>query len=103
MALLLGHVYFRKQWRADALREYGEALRLRPALRSDRQLQRNAIIALDDPTFKSASAFIRARLGSAAVGELKRAGHQAKSPKVQTRAARLAIELADASPASPRR
>ncbi|HWE28649.1 MAG TPA: protein kinase [Polyangia bacterium] len=103
VALLLGHAYSRKQWRADALREYGEALRLRPSLRSDRQLQRYAIGALDDPTFKAASAFIRARLGSAAVGELRRAGRQATSPKVQTRAARLAVELADAGRASARR
>jgi hypothetical protein len=103
VALRLGHAYFRKQRRADGLREYGEALKLRPALRNDRQLQRNAIVALDDPTFKPASAFIRARLGSAAIGELRRAGRQAKSPKVQTRAARLAVELAKASRSSARR
>ena len=97
VALLLGHAYFRKQWRSDGLREYSEALRLRPTLRTDRQLQRNAIVALDDPTFRAANAFIRARLGTAAIAELKRAGYQATSTKVQTRAARLAVELASAS------
>ena len=95
VALLLGHAYSRKQWRSDALREYGEALKLQPSLRNDRALQQNAIAALDDPTFKAASAFIRARLGPVALAELRRMSHQAKSPKVQARAARLAVDLAD--------
>jgi serine/threonine-protein kinase len=95
VSLLLGHAYSRKLWRSDALREYGEALKLQPALRNDRVLQRNAIAALDDPTFKAASAFIRARLGSAAAIELRRTSHQSRNPRVQTRAARLAVELTD--------
>jgi serine/threonine-protein kinase len=95
VALLLGHAYSRKQWRTDALREYGEALKLQPSLRNDRLLQQNAIAALDDPTFKAASAFIRARLGSAAAAELRRTSRQTKNPKVQARAARLAVEVTD--------
>jgi tetratricopeptide (TPR) repeat protein len=102
VALLLGHAYSRKLWRSDALREYGEALKLQPSLRNDRVLQRNSIGALDDPTFKAASAFIRARLGSAAAPELKRTSRQSKNPKLQARAARLAVELTD-RPRSARR
>jgi len=102
VALLLGHAYSRKLWRSDALREYGEALKLQPSLRNDRVLQRNAVAALDDPTFKAASAFIRARLGSAAAPELRRTSRQSKNPKVQARAARLAGELTD-GPRSARR
>jgi serine/threonine-protein kinase len=97
VALWLGHAYSRKQWRTDALREYGAALTLQPSLRSDRTLQQNAIAALDDPTFKAASAFIRARLGSAAAFELRRTSRQSKNPRVQARAARLAGELTDGS------
>ena len=102
VALLLGHAYSRKLWRSDALREYGEAIKLQPSLRNDRVLQRNAIAALDDPTFKAASAFIRARLGSAAAVELRRTSHQSKSPKVQARAARLVVELTDGPRAARR-
>jgi serine/threonine-protein kinase len=97
VALLLGHAYSRKQWRSDALREYGEALKLQPSLRNDRVLQQNAIAALDDPTFKAASAFIRARIGPAAAFELRRASRQSKNPKVRARAARLAVEVTDGS------
>jgi serine/threonine-protein kinase len=95
VALLLGHAYFRKQWRSDGLREYDEALRLQPSLRRNSQLIHNVVTALDDPTFKVASALVHARLGTAALGALKRAGRDAKNLTVQKRAARLAVELAE--------
>jgi hypothetical protein len=97
VALLLGHVYFRKQWRSDGLREYGEAVKLRPSLRSDGELERNDVVALDDPTFGMAAALVRERLGKASLTELRRAGRVARNPRVQKRAARLALEVA-ASP-----
>jgi serine/threonine-protein kinase len=96
VALLLGHAYFGKRWRNDGLREYDEALRLRPSLRGNAQLVRNVVAALDDPTFNQAAALVHARLGTAVLGELKRAGRAAKNPRVQKRAAHLAVELADA-------
>jgi tetratricopeptide (TPR) repeat protein len=94
--LLLGHAYFAKRWRIDGLREYDEALRLRPSLRGNAQLVRNVVAALDDPTFNQANALVHARLGKAVLGELRRAGRAAKNLRVQKRAAHLAVELADA-------
>jgi serine/threonine-protein kinase len=103
IALYLGHCYFHKQWRTDGLREYDEALRLRPSLRRNPQLVHNVIVALDDPTFKMASALVHARMGAAVVADLRRAGRDAKSATVQKRAAHLAVELADAGHPRSRR
>jgi hypothetical protein len=94
VALMLGHAYFGKNWRTDGLREYDEALKLRPSLRRNPRLIRNVVTALDDPTYKLASAIIHVRLGTAALAELKRTGRNGKNPTVQKRAARLAVELA---------
>ncbi len=91
--LLLGHAYFRKLWRTDGLREYGVALRLRPTLAHDSTLQRNAVEALDDPTFRLAHALLRRRVGAAALPELRRAARTARNPKVQRRAAHLVAEM----------
>jgi serine/threonine-protein kinase len=91
--LLLGHAYFRKMWRTDGLREYDSALQLRPTLRYDKQLVKNVVAALEDPTSRSAHALVKARIGAAALPELRRAAHSAKDPKVQRRAARIAAEV----------
>ncbi|HEY7956052.1 MAG TPA: serine/threonine-protein kinase [Polyangia bacterium] len=96
VALWLGHAYFRKMWRTDGLREYDGALALRPSLKTDRELQRDAVAALDDPTARPARALIRKRLGTSALAELRRAARTAKNPKVQKRAARLAAQLTPA-------
>jgi serine/threonine-protein kinase len=93
VALLLGHAYFKKLWRTDGLREYDAALKLRPSLRYDRPLLHNVVAALDDPTSRAARAIVRRRLGMAALGELRRAAKQGKNAKVQTRAARLALDV----------
>jgi hypothetical protein len=100
VALLLGHAYFRKLWRTDGLREYTSALALRPALRRDPLLVRNAVVALDDPTSRLARALIRKHIGAAALGELRRAAREGKNPKVSARAGRLVREL---SPPARRR
>jgi serine/threonine-protein kinase len=97
VALLLGHAYFAKLWRTDGLREYDEAIQLRAQARNDRSLLRNAVVALDDPTFKLARTLIRKRVGAAAIPELRRAEQSAKNPKVQKRAGRLAVELGNAA------
>jgi hypothetical protein len=93
VALLLGHAYFKKLWRSDGLREYAEAVKLRPALRRDALLRKNVVSALDDPTYPLARAVVRKELGPAALGELRTAARTAKSPKVQRRAAKLVAEL----------
>jgi serine/threonine-protein kinase len=92
VARLLGHAYFRKQWRTDGLREYDTALQLRPQSRADRLLVKNAVAALDDPTYGAARALLRGRIGASALPELRRAARD-KNPLVQKRAARLVADL----------
>jgi serine/threonine-protein kinase len=91
--LLLGHAYFRKQWRTDGLREYASALQLKPALRFDKQLLKNVVSALEDPTSRPARALVKARLGAAALPELRRVARVSKDHKVQVRAAKLASDV----------
>src|SRR5262249_21368917 len=93
VARLLGHAYFRKGWRSDGLREYATALEWRPQSRSDRLLVKNAVGALDDPTFRAARALLRGRIGAAALPELRRAARDGKNALVQKRAARLVADL----------
>src|SRR5689334_7322171 len=90
--LLLGHAYFRKQWLRDGLREYDTALQLKPALRYDKQLVKNVVSALDDPTSRSARALVRARIGVSALPELRRAA-KSSNPKLKLRAAKLASDV----------
>jgi hypothetical protein len=94
IALWLGHAYFKKLWRTDGLREYGDALAGSPALRRDAQLIKNAVSALDDPTYRHARALLRKRVGAIAIPELRRASRDgSKNARTQARAARLASEL----------
>jgi hypothetical protein len=92
-ALLLGHAYFRKLWRTDGLREYDTAVKLEPALKRNQLLQRNAVGALDDPTYRLARAVIKFRLGAAALGEVRRAARSSSNARVRKRAAHLAAQL----------
>jgi len=94
IALTLGHAYFRKLWRTDGLREYDDAIEWSPGLKRDAQLIRDAVAALDDPTYRLARALLRKRVGTAALPELRRAAKEGKNAKVQVRAARLVGELA---------
>ena len=91
--LLLGHAYFRKQWRSDGLREYDNALQLRPGLRYDKQLVKNVVSALEDPTSRPARALVKARIGVAALAELRRVARTSKNSKIQVRATRLASDV----------
>jgi hypothetical protein len=93
VALLLGHAYFRKLWRSDGLREYDTAVQLRPGARREFLVQRNAVAALESNVHRLARAFIKNRLGVAAVPELRRAARLGKSPLLQRRASRLADQL----------
>jgi serine/threonine-protein kinase len=93
IALWLGHAYFKKLWRTDGLREYDDALEWMPSLRHDGPLVRDAVGALDDPTYRMARALIRKRIGAAALPELRRAARDAKKDLVAARATRLGIEL----------
>jgi hypothetical protein len=93
VSLLLGHLYFGKMWRTDALREYDLAIKLHAPLKRNGLLIRNCVVALDDPTYKLARAVIRTRIGTAALPELRRAAKSAKNPKIERRAASLAAKL----------
>jgi hypothetical protein len=92
-ALLLGHAYFRKLWRADGLREYGVAINLHRAYRTNRTLQKNAIGALDSSSFRAAHALLRDQVGPAGIDELRVATRSGRTPVVQRRAGKLLLEL----------
>jgi hypothetical protein len=92
-ALLLGHAYFRKLWRADGLREYGVAINLHRAYRTNRTLQKNAIAALDSSSFRAAHALLREQVGLAGLDELRVAARSGRTPVVQRRAGKLLGEL----------
>jgi serine/threonine-protein kinase len=94
VALWLGHSYFRKLWRTDALREYKVALQARPGLRRDPLLLRNAVIGLEDPTYRLARSLLRTQLGKGALAELRRASQEARNPRLRVRATLLASEIA---------
>ncbi|MCU1280286.1 MAG: hypothetical protein JWM53_3832, partial [bacterium] len=96
VALLLGHAYFKKLWRTDGLREYDTALKLMPSVRYNAVLVRDTVGALDGPTYRLARAVIKARIGAAALADVKREARTAKSPRTRARAARLAQQLAHA-------
>ncbi len=93
-ALLLGHAYFKKLWRTDGLREYDNAIKLLPSLRWNAVLVRDTVGALDGTTYRLARAVIVARIGTAALPELRRQARGAKNPRTRARAARLAQQLA---------
>jgi hypothetical protein len=94
VALLLGRAYFRKLWRTDGLREYRAAIRLSPRLARDPQLVKDAVAALDDPTYALAHALLAHQVRGGALPELRRAARSAHSVRVQRRAAKLLAELA---------
>gem|GEM_PF-4394301 len=93
IALLLGHSYFRKNWRHDGLREYDEAIALSAAAKKNPLLIHNAVQALDDPTYKSARALLKGRIGQVALPELRRASRSDEDPSVRRRAARVADQI----------
>ncbi|HEX2568602.1 MAG TPA: protein kinase [Polyangia bacterium] len=92
-ALLLGHAYFRKNWRSDGLHTYAEAIVLRRSLRTDKPLQRNVIRSLDDPTYRLARGILLKYVGAAAVPELRQAAARSDNPKVKKRAALLLDQI----------
>jgi hypothetical protein len=93
VALWLGHGYYRKHWRPDGMRWYSTAIDLRGGSKYDRTLQQNVIATLDDPSYRTARAFIKKKLGRAALGELRRVAKVSKSSEIRKRAARLVTQL----------
>jgi len=93
VALLLGHAYFKKQWRTDGLREYDTAIKLMPSLRYNGALVRDTVGALDGPTHHLAYSVIWVRIGKPALPEVRRMARGGKTLRVRARAAHLAKEL----------
>jgi serine/threonine-protein kinase len=94
VALLLGHAYFKKLWRADGLREYDTAIKLMPSLRYNSALVHDTVSALDGPMHHFAYAVIWTRIGKPALADVRRQARTAKNPRTRARAAHLAHELA---------
>jgi eukaryotic-like serine/threonine-protein kinase len=94
VALLLGHAYFKKQWRTDGLREYNTAIKLMPSLRFNGALVRDTVSALDGPQHHLAYAVIWTRIGKPALADVRRQARTAKNPRTRARAAHLAQQLA---------
>ena len=96
IALWLGHAYFRKLWRTDALREYRTALSLRSTYRRDPLLLRNVVIGLDDPTYRPARVLLRKYIGAAALPELRRMAVGSPSSLLRRRANAVGTQIARA-------
>jgi hypothetical protein len=94
IALWLGHAYFRKLWRTDALREYRTALLLRPQLRREALLIRNAVVGLEDPTYGLARVLLLKHVGVAALPELRRAARGSVNPRLRVRATLVGAQIA---------
>jgi hypothetical protein len=54
---------------------------------------KDAVVALDDPTYRLSRRLLRKRVGPSALSELRRAARADKNPRIAARAARLAAEL----------
>jgi serine/threonine-protein kinase len=94
VALLLGHAYFKKQWRTDGLREYDGAMKLMPSLRYNAALVRDTVGALEGATHHLAYAIIWTRIGKPALPDVRRLARTGKTLRTRARAAHLAHELA---------
>ncbi|HEX6835696.1 MAG TPA: serine/threonine-protein kinase [Polyangia bacterium] len=94
VALLLGHAYFKKQWRTDGLREYDNAIKLMPSLRYNAALVRDTVGALDGPTHHLAYSIIWTRIGKPALPEVRRLARSARTLRTRARATHLAQQLA---------
>jgi tetratricopeptide (TPR) repeat protein len=88
--LLLGNLYFEKEWWKDGMDHYLEALRLKPAFKKKPALLHNLITALSDNKSQQKAAFIlQKKVGRAALPALKKAANRDESPTVRRRAAAL--------------
>jgi serine/threonine-protein kinase len=72
LGLWLGHAYYRKHWRTDALREYTWVLKQRPDLKRDPIVRRNVVNSLEGSTYRAASAILVGRIGKVALPEVRR-------------------------------
>ena len=92
--LLLGHIYFRKLWFSDGIKEYGKAVRRMPSLRSDATMQRNVINVLRRSDVAArAIGFLADTLGDAAIPALEKARDSHPDPDVRLNAARALAKL----------
>jgi serine/threonine-protein kinase len=69
--LALGEIYFRRLWRADAIKEWEAALQLDPELRHDRRLGEHLCVALG-PKWQGGARLLSARFADELVPTLER-------------------------------
>jgi tetratricopeptide (TPR) repeat protein len=94
LPVLLGDLYFEKDWWSDGLGKYREAIRLRKSVARNATLQKNAIKALaGDKTYARARALLVRDIGRAGRENLRRAAKRDPSPVVRKRASRVLRHL----------
>jgi hypothetical protein len=93
--MLLGHVYHRKLWLRDAVKEYDRAVVHAPDLHSDPTMLSRAIDCMKrDKVAPKAMRFLVQRAGRAAIPELRAAAKEHSSPQVRRHAAKLLEQIA---------
>jgi serine/threonine-protein kinase len=96
--LVLGHIFYRKAWLSDAIKQYARALRRDPGLRDNPVMLHNVIGALHHPKVVSkARAFLVDTVGAAALPALREAAAGDRDPVVR-RQARVTIDLLEKNP-----
>jgi serine/threonine-protein kinase len=88
--LVQGHIYFERLWIPHGLQAYRAAIKADPSLRSDTQLQGNAIHTLGNVTYQSrAVTFLVKDVGAKALTALQEAALKNPDSEIRARAARL--------------
>jgi serine/threonine-protein kinase len=92
----LGNLAFAQVWRKTALREWGEALRLRPELRHDPLLQRHLCTALDARSAAAAERVLVEAYGAGVVGVMNACIRTTSDPEVLAAAVQVIEQAAGA-------
>jgi len=84
---MLGDLFFKKKWWADAIDRYAEAIKLDPAYGKNESVQRDLIAALgNDKLYFKASAMLSKSIGEPALPALRRASEEDDNTYVRRRA-----------------
>jgi serine/threonine-protein kinase len=92
--MVLGHIYHRKLWLSDAIKEYRRALAHTPELRDDPTILGNVIEAMRHrKVARKAMRFLVKRAGRAAIPALQRAKEEHEDPQVRLRAGKVLEQI----------
>jgi serine/threonine-protein kinase len=84
---MLGDLFFKRKWWADAIDRYAEAIKLDPAYGKNESIQRDLIAALgNDKLYFKASAMLSKSIGKPALPALQRASEENDNVYVRRRA-----------------